>query len=44
MRMQHLPGSKSVNPPRRKLVIWLTGEVEFETSDGCMRRLRAEAF
>ena len=27
------------NPPRRKLVIWLTGEVEFETSDGDVRRL-----
>jgi hypothetical protein len=29
------------NPPRRKLVIWLTGEVEFETSDGDIRRLGA---
>jgi hypothetical protein len=29
------------NPPRRKLVIWLTGEVEFETSDGDIRRLVA---
>lgn len=29
------------NPPRRKLVIWLTGEVEFETSDGDIRRLAA---
>lgn len=29
------------NPPRRKLVIWLTGEVEFETSDGDVRRLAA---
>ena len=29
------------NPPRRKLVIWLTGEVEFETSDGDVRRLSA---
>ena len=27
------------NPPRRKLVIWLTGEVEFETSDGNVRRV-----
>ena len=27
------------NPPRRELVIWLTGEVEFETSDGDIRRL-----
>ena len=29
------------NPPYRKLVIWLTGEVEFETSDGDVRRLAA---
>jgi hypothetical protein len=29
------------NPPRRKLVIWLTGEVEFETSDGDIRRIAA---
>jgi hypothetical protein len=29
------------NPPKRKLVIWLTGEVEFETSDGDVRRLAA---
>ncbi len=29
------------NPPRRKLVIWLSGEVEFETSDGDVRRLAA---
>ena len=29
------------NPPRRMLVIWLTGEVEFETSDGDIRRLTA---
>ena len=29
------------NPPHRKLVIWLTGEVEFETSDGDVRRLAA---
>ena len=29
------------NPPRSKLVIWLTGEVEFETSDGDVRRLSA---
>jgi hypothetical protein len=27
------------NPPRRLLVLWLTGEVEFETSDGDIRRL-----
>jgi hypothetical protein len=25
------------NPSNRKLVIWLTGEVEFETSDGDIR-------
>jgi hypothetical protein len=29
------------NPPRRKLVIWLTGEVEFQTSDGDIRRVMA---
>jgi hypothetical protein len=29
------------NPPRRLLVLWLTGEVEFETSDGDIRRLAA---
>jgi hypothetical protein len=29
------------NPQGRKLVIWLTGEVEFETSDGNIRRLAA---
>jgi len=29
------------NPPRRLLVLWLTGEVEFETSDGNVRRLPA---
>jgi hypothetical protein len=29
------------NPPRREFVIWLTGEVEFETSDGDIRRLAA---
>lgn len=29
------------NPPRRELVTWLTGEVEFETSDGDIRRLAA---
>jgi hypothetical protein len=29
------------NPPGRELVIWLTGEVEFETSDGDVRRLGA---
>jgi hypothetical protein len=29
------------NPPRRMLVIWLTGVVEFETSDGDIRRVAA---
>src|SRR5262245_47842954 len=29
------------NPPQRLLVLWLTGEVEFETSDGDVRRLPA---
>ena len=29
------------DPPRRELVIWLTGEVEFEMSDGDIRRLAA---
>jgi hypothetical protein len=29
------------NPPQREMVIWLTGEVEFETSDGDIRRLAA---
>lgn len=29
------------NPPRPMLVVWLTGEVEFETSDGDIRRLAA---
>jgi hypothetical protein len=29
------------NPQGRKLVIWLTGQVEFETSDGDIRRLAA---
>jgi hypothetical protein len=27
------------NPPQRLLVLWLSGEVEFETSDGDVRRL-----
>jgi hypothetical protein len=27
------------NPPQRLLVLWLTGDVEFETSDGNIRRL-----
>jgi hypothetical protein len=29
------------NPPQPLLVLWLTGEVEFETSDGDVRRLPA---
>jgi hypothetical protein len=29
------------NPPQRLLVLWLTGEVEFQTSDGNVRRLAA---
>jgi hypothetical protein len=29
------------NPPQRLLVFWATGEVEFETSDGDIRRLAA---
>jgi len=29
------------SPPGRLLVLWLTGEVEFETSDGDVRRLAA---
>jgi hypothetical protein len=29
------------NPPQRLLVLWLTGEIEFETSDGDVRRLAA---
>jgi hypothetical protein len=29
------------NPAGRKLVLWLTGDVEFETSDGNVRRLTA---
>jgi len=27
------------NPPQRLLVLWLSGEIEFETSDGNVRRL-----
>jgi hypothetical protein len=29
------------NSPSRKIVIWLTGEIEYETSDGEVRRLPA---
>jgi len=39
----HVPaGMREVdwhNPPQRLLVLWLTGEIEFETSDGNIRRL-----
>ncbi|HET7848708.1 MAG TPA: hypothetical protein VFL51_06575 [Pseudolabrys sp.] len=41
----HVPAGMSEvdwhNPPQRLLVLWLTGEVEFETSDGDIRRLPA---
>lgn len=39
----HVPSGMSDwhNPPRRLLSLWLTGEVEFETSDGDIRRLPA---
>jgi hypothetical protein len=41
----HVPaGMREVdwhNPPQRLLVLWLTGEVEFETSDADVRRLPA---
>jgi uncharacterized cupin superfamily protein len=38
----HPPGLGVVdwhNPPERQLVIFLTGETEFETSDGDVRRV-----
>ena len=38
----HPPGLGVVdwhNPPERQLVVFLTGETEFETSDGDVRRL-----
>jgi hypothetical protein len=38
----HPPGLGEVgwhNPPERLLVIFLTGETEFETSDGTVRRV-----
>jgi hypothetical protein len=45
VRFVHLPaGMREAgfhNPPGRLLVIWLDGEVEFETSDGEMRRVSA---
>jgi hypothetical protein len=37
-----LPGMTEVtwhNSPSRKIVIWLTGDIEYETSDGMVRRL-----
>ena len=41
----HVPaGMREVdwhNPPQRLLVLWLTGEVEFETSDGEVRHVSA---
>ena len=36
------PGMTEVtwhNSPSRKIVIWLTGDIEYETSDGMVRRL-----
>jgi hypothetical protein len=36
------PGMTEVswhNSPSRKIVIWLTGEIEYETSDGMVRRM-----
>ncbi len=45
VRFVHIPpGVREAglhNPPGRLLVIWLDGEVEFETSDGEMRRVSA---
>ena len=32
------------NPPERLLAVWLNGEVEFETSDGTVRRVSAGGF
>ncbi len=41
----HVPAGMSEvdwhNPPQRLLVLWLSGEVEFETSDGDIRRVPA---
>ena len=45
VRFVHIPaGAREAdfhNPPGRILAIWLDGEVEFETSDGEMRRVSA---
>ena len=45
VRFVHIPaGAREAdfhNPPGRLLVIWLDGEVEFETSDGETRRVSA---
>ena len=45
VRFVHIPpGVREAglhNPPGQLLVIWLDGEVEFETSDGEMRRVSA---
>ena len=45
VRFVHIPGGAREadfhNPPGRLLAIWLDGEVEFETSDGEMRRVSA---
>ena len=45
VRFVHIPGGAREadfhNPPDRLLAIWLDGEVEFETSDGEVRRVRA---
>ena len=46
VRFVHIPeGVREADfhkPPARLLAIWLDGEVEFETSDGEMRRVSAE--
>ena len=43
VRFVHIPGGAREadfhNPPGRLLAIWLDGEVEFETSDGEVRRV-----
>ena len=45
--IRHIPsGMHEVdwhNPPQRLLVLWLTGEVEFETSDGDIRIINPRA-
>src|SRR5262249_46846489 len=43
-RIRFVPGMREAGfhtPPGRLLAIWLDGEVEFETSDGEVRRLPA---